>query len=75
VNRMLVTRHDCIDGRIFPGSHTLEAEFVFVVGQRAGDVGGEEYGRDATDHGLSVRQPMKFTRGPICDDRTGRFGE
>jgi hypothetical protein len=40
---------------ILPRSQTLEAKLVLVIGERAGNVGGEELRYDLTDHGSSVR--------------------
>ena len=50
VNRVLVTRHDGVHRRILPCPSTLKAKLVFVVGERAGNVRGEELRRDLTDH-------------------------
>ena len=56
VNGMLIARNDRVDRRILPRSQALESKFVFVVGQRAGYVGGEEQRYDLADHGDSVLQ-------------------
>jgi len=63
VNRMLVARDYGVGWRILPCPQTLEAEFVFVIGERAGNVGGEELGRDLTDHGSSVRRALSTVAG------------
>jgi len=36
---------------------------VFVIGERAGNVGGEELGRDLTNHGSSVRRALSTVAG------------
>jgi hypothetical protein len=54
VNRVLVARYDCVDRRILPRPQALEAKLAFVIRERAGNVIGEELGRDLTDHGPSV---------------------
>jgi hypothetical protein len=51
VNRVLVARHDGIDRRILPRPQTFEAKLVFVIGERSGNVRGEELRSDLTDHG------------------------
>ena len=58
VNRVLVPRHDGVDGRIVPRSQTLEAKLFLVISERAGNVGGEELRCNLANHGLSVRQPF-----------------
>ena len=50
VNRVLVPRHDGVHRRILPRPQTLEAKLVFVVGERSGNVRGEELRCDLTDH-------------------------
>jgi hypothetical protein len=50
VNRLLVARHDCIDRRILPRPQTFEAKLFFVIGERSGNVHGEEQRRNLTDH-------------------------
>ena len=54
VNSMLVAGHDGVNRWILPHSQTLEAKFVFLIGDRGGNLGGEELRRDLTDHGSSV---------------------
>jgi len=60
---MLVARDYGVGWRILPCPQTLEAEFVFVIGERAGNVGGEELGRDLTNHGSSVRRALSTVAG------------
>src|SRR5437899_7238586 len=50
VNRLLVASHDGIDRRILPRPQTFEAKLVFVIGERSGNVYGEEQRRNLTDH-------------------------
>jgi len=59
VNCVLIARYDRVYGRILPRSQTLEAKLVLVICERAGNVGGEELRFDLTDHGSSVRQPLR----------------
>jgi hypothetical protein len=56
VNRVPVARHDGVDRRILPRPQTFEAKLVFVIGDRAGNIRGEELRCDLTDHGASVPQ-------------------
>ena len=62
---MLVACHDGIDGRILPRPQALEAKLVFVIGERTGNVGGEELRCDLTDHGSSVRQTSGTVAGEV----------
>jgi hypothetical protein len=50
VNCMLVAGHNGIDRRILPRPQTLEAELVFVIGDRCGNIGREELRCDLADH-------------------------
>jgi hypothetical protein len=54
VNRVLVAGRDGVDRRILPRPQTFEAELVFVIGDRSGNIGGKELRCDLTDHGESV---------------------
>ena len=49
---MVIAGDDGVDGRILPRSQTLEAQFVFGVGEGGRDIGGGELGSDLADHGL-----------------------
>ena len=50
VNRLLVACHDGIDWRILPRPQTFEAKLVFVIGERSGNLYGEEQRYNLTDH-------------------------
>src|SRR5438477_214402 len=56
VNYLLVARHDGIDRRILPRPQTFEAKLVFVIGERSGNVYGEEQRYNLTDHVPSLRR-------------------
>src|SRR5215831_8728441 len=51
VDSVVVARDDGVDGRVLPGAETVEAKFVSVIGERRGDVDGEELRGDLADHG------------------------
>src|SRR5215472_10063309 len=56
MNLMLVARNNGVNRRVLPGAQTLKAKLIFVISKSAGDVHGEELGRDLTDHGPSLLQ-------------------
>src|SRR5579871_209589 len=56
VNHLLVARNDCIDRRIKPRPQTFETKLFFVIGERSGDVHGEEQGRNLANHVPSLLQ-------------------
>jgi hypothetical protein len=56
MNHLLVARHDGIDRRILPRPQTCEAKLACVIGERCGNVHGEEHGCNLADHGPSLLQ-------------------
>src|SRR5260370_658073 len=56
MNHLLVARHDGVDRRILPRHQTCEAKLACVIGERCGNVHGEEYGRNLTEHVPSLPQ-------------------
>ena len=56
MNRLLVARHDGVDRRIQPRPPACEAKFAGVIGERCGNVHGEEYRRNLTEHVPSLPQ-------------------
>ncbi len=50
MNHLLVARHDGVDRRILPRPQTCEAKLACVIGERCGNVHGEEHWRNLTDH-------------------------
>jgi hypothetical protein len=66
VDRVLVAGHDGVDRRILPCPQTFEAKLVVVIGERPGNIGGEEMRCDLTDHGA------KCTADSDTPDESGR---
>src|SRR5882762_4398420 len=56
MNHLLVARHDGVDRRILPRAQTCEAKLAGVIGERCGNVHGEEDRRNLTEHGPSLPQ-------------------
>src|SRR5258708_39964053 len=56
MNHLLVARHDGVDRRILPRPQTFETKLACVIGERCGNVHGEEHRRNLTDHGPSLPQ-------------------
>src|SRR6266478_2689077 len=54
MNHLLVARHDGVDRRVLPRPQTCEAKFACVIGERCGNVRGEEHRRNLTEHGPSL---------------------
>src|SRR6266853_3492666 len=63
MNHLLVARHDGVDRRILPRPQACEAKLACVIGERCGNVHGEEYGRDLTEHGESLPQMAELPCG------------
>ncbi len=56
MNHLPVARHDGVDGRILPRPQTCEAKLAGVIGERRGNVPGEEHRRNLTEHRPSLPQ-------------------
>src|SRR6266852_4506920 len=65
MNHLLVARHDGVDRRILPRPQTFETELACVIGERCGNVHGEEHRRNLTEHGASL--PQMAGRTPLRD--------
>src|SRR5882762_8886135 len=50
MNHLLVARDDGVDRRILPRPQTCEAKLGCVIGECCGNVCGEEYRRNLTEH-------------------------
>src|SRR6059058_551984 len=61
MNHLVVARHDGVDRGILPRAQTGEAQLAGVIGERCGNVRGEEHGRNLAEHGESVHLPNSST--------------
>src|SRR5215472_3212343 len=50
VDRVLIARNDSVNRWVLPCTQTFETKFRFEIGNGAGYVQGEEYGRDLSNH-------------------------
>lgn len=65
VDGVMVARDDGVDRWVEPGSQALEAQLFLVVGERGGNVPGEELRCDLLDHLVSVLRECSRVGGRV----------